>query len=468
MPRTLSEDEFNSIKQAVLQQAPPNLSEADFNRVIPSMLAGAIGTAENSPAPLADSAVSRLTAGMWKHVNPAAMVSGLAQAALHPLDTAGNILSAQGAQFGKAADDLRQGRYWEAGAHAAAGVLPLVGPAAGAAGERIATGDVAGGVGEGLGVIGTILAPEAAIKGAQAARVAGPALQGPVSTALSATGRGLETVGRSAPARWVERVGLGEGIFHLDPRGIAAGTLPAGLRVTGRGLQRLGDRLAPAADVADVAAPYLDRSVPVKAGDLTPQQIRERIAYGQGTPTVRDPVYAPRPTPASVSAPAPAAPPAAPLAEPPATPPAAPAPAAVPAPTASAPAPATATPPSTPRGFGWSPQQIRNEVGQAAVRTRLKLTPAQLEQADALVAQGMVPTEAVATVARAPGEPLPTLRGLKLTPMEKGNYTALIRRGVGQRDALARILADRLKTPTAEAVEQAVAERNASGQWPEE
>jgi hypothetical protein len=160
--RTLSEAEFNAIKDGVLKNAPAGLSEQDWNIYSRRVFNEAIIAAEQSAAPLEGSVLSRATAGLWKHVNPVTIVSGLAHAVTHPIDTVGNILSAQGAQFGKAAEDVKQGRYSEAIGHSVAGVLPLVGPAAAAAGEQIAaTGDIAGGIGEAIGLAGSIVAPGA-------------------------------------------------------------------------------------------------------------------------------------------------------------------------------------------------------------------------------------------------------------------------------------------------------------------
>ena len=55
-----------------------------------------------------------------------------------------------------------EGRYSEALGHAAAGSLPLIGPAAAQAGEQIGSGDVAGGSGAGLGLIASMFAPRVA------------------------------------------------------------------------------------------------------------------------------------------------------------------------------------------------------------------------------------------------------------------------------------------------------------------
>lgn len=73
------------------------------------------------------------------------------------LDLQRGILGAQTAQASQAVDLARQGRYSEAFGHGVAAVTPLVGPAAAHAGERIGSGDISGGMGEGL----ALLTPEA-------------------------------------------------------------------------------------------------------------------------------------------------------------------------------------------------------------------------------------------------------------------------------------------------------------------
>ncbi len=110
----------------------------------------------------AASPAARFVEGAWKNLNPISAVQGLAHAALHPIDTASNILSAQGAELGKARDLVGQGRYVEAVGHAGAAALPVLGPMAAQAGERIASGDVAGGLGEATGLIAPFGAADAA------------------------------------------------------------------------------------------------------------------------------------------------------------------------------------------------------------------------------------------------------------------------------------------------------------------
>lgn len=127
------------------------------------------------------SATSRFIGGVAKTLNPVTMVEGAYNAVRHPLDTAGSILQDNLQQLKQAGSDFQQGRYSEAVGHGAAGLLPVIGPAAARAGERIGSGDVAGGLGEGAG----LLAPFAA---------------GPAMKAAGAGARGAVAAARAVPA----------------------------------------------------------------------------------------------------------------------------------------------------------------------------------------------------------------------------------------------------------------------------
>jgi hypothetical protein len=110
---------------------------------------------------------------------------------------------------------------------------------------------------------------------------------------------------------------------------------------------------------------------------------------------------------------------------------------------------------------------LQSELGIQARRASVKLTEPQYQQAADLVRAGQSPAEAV----RAVGTPMPPPK-LKVTAAERGTYAELRRRGKSDEEILALIriqreLAARLGTPTTEAVQRAVAERNASGEWPE-
>lgn len=164
MPRTLSEQEFEAVKGKVLGAAPDGMSEADFTRWAGPAMEQAIGEAENVNATPEGSATGRFLGGAAAMLNPVTALKGLYSAATHPIDTAGSVLQSQLEQLRKAHDDYAQGRYSEMVGHGAAGLLPVLGPAAAGAGERMAAGDVAGGAGEAAG----LLAPLGAVPAAKA------------------------------------------------------------------------------------------------------------------------------------------------------------------------------------------------------------------------------------------------------------------------------------------------------------
>ncbi len=291
MPRTLTEPEFNAIKAKLLDAAPSGLKEDEFNRYIGPAMAQAVGEAENSTGPVVGSAAERFASGAWKILNP----MGLVNAAMHPIDTAKAMVGAQIEQGQKALELAKEGRYTEAAGHGAAALLPMVGPAAANAGERIASGDVAGGLGEGA----ALLAPAAASAG----RV-------PIGKATSAVGRTAEAVGKSSPVRRIGTYGAAAELFKGDiPKAVMAGVAPIALEKGGQALQRVGDALSGAnAPVVspETTPPHLDLSQRVPAGSLTQQQIGERLAAAraQGM-TAPQPltVMAPRPSPSSVPVP---------------------------------------------------------------------------------------------------------------------------------------------------------------------
>lgn len=107
-----------------------------------------------------------------------AVTSAVKSAALSALGPAARMvpdaLSAQSRQFVRAYEDLNDkkgqpsaaARISSAAGHAAAGMLPLVGPAAANAGEQIGAGDVAGGLGSASGIIAGMKTP-ALMRGAK-------------------------------------------------------------------------------------------------------------------------------------------------------------------------------------------------------------------------------------------------------------------------------------------------------------
>ncbi len=110
----------------------------------------------------------RFVSGFTRAVNPIPGIKAIAtdpQGLKHGIET--NIFEPQADQFSKAADAIHGrgefagmspiGRASEVAGHGLAGALPLVGPAAANAGDRIGNGDVAGGLGETAGLIAPML-----------------------------------------------------------------------------------------------------------------------------------------------------------------------------------------------------------------------------------------------------------------------------------------------------------------------
>lgn len=132
------------------------------------------------------SAMGRFVGGAAEYLNPATIATGLYGAVRHPLDTATAAAGQMGEQWSKAKSLVGQGRYVEAGGHALAGSLPFVGPAAAKAGERIASGDWAGGSGEAFGLLAPTAVP-LAVRGATAtASKVGRSVPGAVDTVATA------------------------------------------------------------------------------------------------------------------------------------------------------------------------------------------------------------------------------------------------------------------------------------------
>ena len=122
------------------------------------------------------SAASRFFSNAGAMLNPVSAVKGIAHAIANPIETGQGILAASGEQLGKAKEAFGQGDYLGAAGRTAA-AFPLIGPVAAEAGEQIASGDIAGGLGKGAGLI-----TGAALTG-PAARLAGKAVKTPAQAA---------------------------------------------------------------------------------------------------------------------------------------------------------------------------------------------------------------------------------------------------------------------------------------------
>ena len=69
---------------------------------------------------------------------------------MSPIDTVKGLAGAQMDQFRKAGKAFQEGRYVEGIGQGAAGMLPVLGPAAASIGEQMGSGDIAGGLGAAL------------------------------------------------------------------------------------------------------------------------------------------------------------------------------------------------------------------------------------------------------------------------------------------------------------------------------
>jgi hypothetical protein len=224
--RILTEDEFNTLKQSLLRQAPDGLDEEQFNRWFTPRMEGAIAEAENSNAPVSGRGIGRFLAGAGEMLNPITAVKGLAHAVAHPLDTVDSMIDASAEQYGKAREAFGQGRLTEAVGHGLAGTLPVIGPAAAGIGEQIGAGDVAGGLGAATGMV----AGPAAVRGVTrgVGKVAQPVAQRAAETlyqsALKPTKSVLKGVrtppgsGPDAARQALVKTGLREEI-PVSPRG---------------------------------------------------------------------------------------------------------------------------------------------------------------------------------------------------------------------------------------------------------
>ena len=110
------------------------------------------------PAQPDGSALGRFASNLGEQINPITIAKGLVNTALHPIDTAGDILSAANEQRLKAHEEMDRGNYGQMAARSVAAAIPILGPAAAQAGEQIAEGDIAGGLGKAVGIVGPMVA----------------------------------------------------------------------------------------------------------------------------------------------------------------------------------------------------------------------------------------------------------------------------------------------------------------------
>lgn len=258
--RTLSEQEFNAIRDHVLAAAPTGLDETNFNRFIGPAMARAIGEAESAPAKAEGAALTRFAAGAWQNLNPVAIATGLYGAVRHPVDTATNIATASIDQGRQAVDLAKQGRYSEAVGHGLA-VLPVIGPAAAAAGEAIGSGDIAGGLGQGVGLLAPIELPRAAKAAGKAVRMLPEGVAAAAERA--ATSRVVDVMAPKIGANKARFGNMAEGVAPAIAKDLAADGAPASRAGLHRMMQGKLDVAAEALDTAHDAR-FKSASFPTK------------------------------------------------------------------------------------------------------------------------------------------------------------------------------------------------------------
>ncbi len=188
------------------------------------------------------------------------------------------VRGAVGAQVGegkKAYELAKAGRYTEAAGHAGAAVLPLLGPASAAAGEQIASGDVAGGLGKAAGLIAPV--GIGAVKGIRV-----PALLRADPAAAEALAL-AERSGVPVDAATATGNKFVKAVQHVSDRSLAGSLVAEGAQKAQQaGLATLGEQLAAKASARAVTAgeagEAAQRGV---SGVVSAQRAAANDAYGR-------------------------------------------------------------------------------------------------------------------------------------------------------------------------------------------
>lgn len=139
---------------------PPPANPADFTDKPPDL---------GSPA-------GRFVSNAWNILNPMNAIEGLNNMLHDPVGSLVNIGKGQMREATTALNLAAQGRGSEASAHGTAAMIPVLGPLAAQAGEQIGSGDVAGGLGTGAGLLLPMGAPAAARGALRTARYVSPGI----------------------------------------------------------------------------------------------------------------------------------------------------------------------------------------------------------------------------------------------------------------------------------------------------
>lgn len=260
---------------------------------------------DETPAPAEapqEGALSRFFGGAMSTspLNPANIINAVS----HPIDTLGHAVVDPLVNLFKAASNYKEfasqpgkGASWTPLVQAAehlGGAVPLVGPAAINAGEKIGNGDIAGGAGELAGLASGALVPDVVEGAPRAMQKAGGAMERG-GTALATRG-GISVGGVHVP---LSTIGLGEALLRRDPVGAAVAATPYALKYGGKGMRMAGEALeglrnpAPEGETWDPAGPA--RAARAKAA----QQAAREAASGDPLSTEPNAVYTGTPPKAS-------------------------------------------------------------------------------------------------------------------------------------------------------------------------
>jgi hypothetical protein len=229
--------------------SPP--SEAELEQVFSGLPQASTqtGATENTPQ---GSALGRFVGGVAEVLNPVEIAKGVYQTARHPIDTVAALSAAQTAEADKAREIAQSaqgiGDYSRAAGHAVAAALPILGPIAAQAGERIGAGDIAGGLGMATGLLAPMGAPAAARGAARVARAV------PAVSEMLEGGAAARVADVMAPKVGANKVRFGNMAEKVAPV-LAKELAGDGAPITRTGFhQQIGAKLAEAEQALDAAA----------------------------------------------------------------------------------------------------------------------------------------------------------------------------------------------------------------------
>lgn len=149
MPKTISADGKTYV-------VPEDASDDEINQIVGAGNATPLSLTPGAPG---SEPAGRFVSALGNEMNP---FPGIGAALSDPARTAKALWDRQGTQFTKAKADFSDTsqsplmRALSAAGHAAAGLIPLVGPEAADIGDQIGSGDIPGGLGRAVGLVGTM------------------------------------------------------------------------------------------------------------------------------------------------------------------------------------------------------------------------------------------------------------------------------------------------------------------------